>query len=81
MNKDPRKEAVFINGQDSTNDNAFDRGILIHAGLEYRNPIYPQYYPIGDLSEGCFAINEVVYRKVAALADACRLPILMVAYD
>lgn len=81
MNKDPRKEAVFINGQDSTNDNAFDRGILIHAGLEYRNPIYPQYYPIGDLSEGCFAINEVVYRKVAALADACRLPILMLAYD
>jgi hypothetical protein len=64
-----------LKGLDSTNSNAYRRGILIHPSYlvdlcQFSNGV--SYIPLGLTSQGCFSINHNALEELAKLYQAQR---------
>lgn len=70
--------AIELHGLDSTNSNAYVRGILIHDGLPSK-PIIG--LPCLPLSQGCFTIPSYMLEHIRDLKGDYSKPILLYATD
>lgn len=69
-----------LHGLDSTNDNAYRRMILIHPwGSIKKEEVYPEYTSMYN-SQGCFVINEYVFKRLRYYIDHSSKPLLLYAY-
>ena len=72
--------AIDLEGLDPTNNNARDRGLMIHGGMKREGEIYPEYLHIGILSEGCVALSDIPFAYTATLREYSDKHILLQAY-
>ena len=71
------KEGYEVFGLDSSNSNAYTRGILIHEGnLEFET--FP--LPCLPVSKGCFAVSKSAMQQIKAITTSETKPILLIAY-
>ncbi len=69
-----------MHGLDKTNDNAFQRIVVLHSFDRVPNEeIYPSHLPLG-YSQGCPVISDEVMRKMDALLKETKKPVLMWIY-
>ena len=70
-----------LDGLDDSNSNARRRNILIHSS-RYVGIMHhlTSYLPLSDASWGCFTTSPAMLRKIEALCDKSRKPILLYAY-
>lgn len=61
-------KALRLYGLDSTNNNAYKRGILIHNGLPSCQ-IFPIYLPMSKISLGCFTIDSDTYETLKLIVN------------
>jgi len=72
------KEGYTVYGLDSTNSNAYERAILIHKG----NPPFETFpFPCMPVSKGCFAVSSKMMKKIGAIKNKTKKPILLYAYS
>ena len=70
-------KAYKLHGLDKTNNNAFDRNIVLHK--YYGVPFEEQPYPICN-SLGCPMVNEKFFRVMEKLIDNSKKKIILVMY-
>lgn len=70
--------AIELYGLDSTNSNAYQRGILIHDGLHGKSIVG---LPCLPLSQGCFTIPNYMLKHILKLKSDYHKPILLYATD
>ena len=70
-------KAYKLHGLDKTNNNAFDRNIVLHKYSEI--PFYEQPYPICN-SLGCPMVNEKFFGVLEKLIDHSKKKIILVMY-
>ena len=70
-----------LDGLDASNCNARRRNILIHSS-RYVGIMHhlTSYLPLTDASWGCFTTSPAMLKKIEALCDKSRNPILLYAY-
>ncbi len=91
MSKPKGRKALVLYGQDRTNSNALQRGILIHPVSLPNFPVWPLMIPvkvhkvlghnIRPKSEGCVTIPCRKYEKVAQIAKSSSKPLMMWVYE
>ena len=91
MSKPKGRKALVLYGQDKTNSNALQRGILIHPVGLPNFPIYPLLIPvkvhkvlghkIRPMSEGCITIPFRKYEKVSKVAKSSNKPLMLWVYE
>ena len=91
MSKPKGRKALVLYGQDKTNSNALQRGILIHPVGLPNFPIYPLLIPvkvhkvlghkIRPKSEGCITIPFRKYEKVSKVAKSSNKPLMLWVYE
>ena len=91
MSKPKGRKALLLYGQDKTNSNAFQRGILIHPVSLPNFPIWPLMIPvkvhnvlghkIRPKSEGCITIPFMKYAKVVETAKSSDKPLMLWVYE
>ncbi len=91
MSKPKGRKALVLHGNDKTNSNALQRGILIHPVRLPNFPIYPLMIPvkvhkvlghkIRPYSEGCVTIPFRKYEMVAQIAKSSSKPLMMWVYE
>lgn len=71
--------AYKLNGLDSTNSNAFNRYVVLHAHeCVPDEEVHP--YPICQ-SDGCPTVSKKFLKKLAGVIDTCSQPVLLWIYD
>ncbi len=90
MSKPKDRKALVLYGQDKTNSNALQRGILIHPVSLPNFPIYPLLMPvkvhkvfghkIRPKSEGCITIPFRKYEKVVEIVESSSKPLMLWVY-
>ncbi len=70
--------AIELRGLDSTNSNAYARGILIHDGLPNVKIIGLPCLPI---SQGCFTVSSNTFKKIANIKTRSKKPMLIYSTD
>lgn len=70
-----------LDGLDSSNDNARRRHILIHSS-RYVDIMHhlTSYLPLSNASWGCFTTSPAMLKKIEAICDKSKKPILLYAY-
>lgn len=70
-----------LDGLDASNSNARRRNILIHSS-RYVGIMHhlTSYLPLSDASWGCFTTSPAMLKKIEALCDKSKKPILLYAY-
>ena len=70
-----------LDGLDSSNDNARRRHILIHSS-RYVGIMHhlTSYLPLSNASWGCFTTSPAMLKKIEAICDKSKKPILLYAY-
>ena len=70
-----------LDGLDASNSNARRRKILIHSS-RYVDIMHhlTSYLPLSDASWGCFTTSPAMLKKIEALCDKSKKPILLYAY-
>ena len=91
MSKPKGRKALVLYGQDKTNSNALQRGILIHPVSLPNFSIYPFMIPvkvhkilghkIRPKSEGCITIPFRKYEKVSNVAKSSNKPLMLWMYE
>ena len=91
MSKPKGRKALVLYGQDKTNSNALNRGILIHPVSLPNFPIYPLLIPvkvhkvlghkIRPKSEGCITIPFRKYEEVSKAAKSSSKPLMLWVYE
>lgn len=91
MSKPKGRKALVLYGQDKTNRNALQRGILIHPVSLPNFSIYPFLIPvkvhkvlghkIRPKSEGCITIPFRKYSKVVETVKSNSKPLMLYAYE
>ena len=91
MSKTKGRKSLVLYGQDKTNSNALQRGILIHPVSLPNFPIYPLLIPvkvhkvlghkIRPKSEGCITIPFRKYEKVSKAAKSSNKPLMLWVYE
>ena len=91
MSKPKGRKALVLYGQDKTNSNAIQRGILIHPVSLPNFPIYPLMIPvkvhkvfghkIRPKSEGCITIPFRKYSKVVETVKSSNKPLMLWGYE
>lgn len=91
MSKPKGRKALLLYGKDKTNNNALQRGILIHPVYLPNFTLYPLMIPvkvhkvfghkIRPMSEGCVTIPFRKYADVAKTVKASEKPMLLWVYD
>jgi len=70
-----------LHGQDSTNNNAYKRIVVLHSHSPIPdNDIYPQHLPLG-FSLGCPVISDAAMRKTDTLLKESKKPVMLWIYD
>lgn len=70
--------AIELHGLDSTNSNAYARGILIHDGLPNMKIIG---LPCLPLSQGCFTVTSNTLKEISELKSKCNKPLMIFSTD
>ena len=91
MSKPKGRKALLLYGQDKTNSNALQRGILIHPVSLPNFPIYPLMIPvkvhkilghkIRPKSEGCITIPFRKYSGVVEIVKSSSKPLMLWVYE
>ena len=91
MSKPKGRKALVLYGQDKTNSNALQRGILIHPVSLPNFPVYPLMIPvkvhkvlghkIRPKSEGCITIPFRKYSKVVETVKSSSKPLMLWVYE
>lgn len=91
MSKPKGRKALVLYGQDKTNSNALQRGILIHPVSLPNFPIWPLLIPvkvhkvlghkIRPKSEGCITIPFKKYSKVVETVKSSSKPLMLWVYE
>ena len=91
MNKPKGRKALVLYGQDKTNSNALQRGILIHPVTLPNISIYPLMIPvkvhkilghkIRPKSEGCITIPFSKYSEVVETVKSSSKPLMLWVYE
>ena len=91
MSKSKGRKALLLYGQDKTNSNALQRGILIHPVSLPNFSIYPLLIPvkvhkvlghkIRPKSEGCITIPFRKYSKVVETVESSSKPLMQWVYE
>ena len=70
-----------LDGLDASNSNVRRRNILIHSS-RYVGIMHhlTSYLPLSDASWGCFTTSPAMLKKIEALCDKSKKPILLYAY-
>lgn len=69
-----------MHGLEPTNDKAFERYVVLHSYKRIPSEeIYPAYLPLG-FSQGCPVIDDETMRKMDALLQTKKKPVLMWIY-
>lgn len=70
--------AIELQGLDSTNSNAYSRGILIHDGMPNLSLIGVPCLP---LSQGCFTVTSRTIKEIQEVMSCSNKPLLLYATD
>lgn len=70
--------AIELHGLDSTNSNAYARGILIHDGLPNIKIVG---LPCLPLSQGCFTVTDETFKVISNLKNDANKPVLLYSSD
>lgn len=70
--------AIELHGLDSTNSNAYTRGILIHDGLP---DICLLGLPCLPLSQGCFTVSDDTFKIISNLMNDTNTSVLLYSSD
>lgn len=91
MSKPKGRKALVLYGQDKTNSNAIQRGILIHPVSLPNFPIWPLMisvkvhkvlgHKIRPKSEGCITIPFRKYEEVSNVAKSSNKPLMLWVYE
>ena len=91
MSKPKGRKALLLYGQDKTNNNALQRGILIHPVSLPNFSIWPLMIPvkvhnvlghkIRPKSEGCITIPFRKYEKVSEIVKSSSKPLMLWVYE
>lgn len=70
-----------LHGLESTNDNAFDRIVVLHSyELIPQHEIYPEHIPLG-YSQGCPVVNDKIMTVIDGMLQQKNKPVLLWIYQ
>lgn len=70
--------AIELHGLDSSNSNAYRRGILIHDGMPDIKLIGMPCLP---LSQGCFTVTSDAFKEITDLRAESKKPLMLYGTD